>query len=163
MRLMAIESQGTSGLDYTAFRQRLEAEKFTGQQNGPLNLRLQLLESFMGISKPNKVVSAEEHRDMWEFKPGSLTIVDLSCPFVNEADACGMFNICLALFLETRGQVGRIVALDEAHKVRYPLGASQSFFAMLTISSLWAKQMQLRSLRKVCCPLFVNKGILLHE
>ena len=54
---------------------------------------------------------------IWSFRPGSLTIVDLSCPFVDESAACAMFNICLALFLEDRRQAGRIVALDEAHKV----------------------------------------------
>lgn len=55
---------------------------------------------------------------IWSFQPGSLTIVDLSCPFVDESAACSMFNICLALFLEDREKAGRIVALDEAHKVR---------------------------------------------
>ena len=59
---------------------------------------------------------------IWSFPPGSLTIVDLSCPFVDESAACAMFNICLALFLEDRREAGRgagrIVALDEAHKVR---------------------------------------------
>ena len=53
----------------------------------------------------------------WTFEAGSLTIVDLSCPFVDESSACALFNICLALFLEGRGKTGRIVALDEAHKV----------------------------------------------
>lgn len=56
--------------------------------------------------------------NIWSFEPGTLTIVDLSCPFVDEGAACAMFNICLALFLEERQAAGRIVALDEAHKVR---------------------------------------------
>jgi len=55
--------------------------------------------------------------DIWSFDPGTLTIVDLSCPFVDEGAACAMFNISLALFLEDREKAGRIVALDEAHKV----------------------------------------------
>lgn len=54
----------------------------------------------------------------WHFEPGILTIVDLSCPFVDDSSACALFNICLELFLESRGSIGRIVALDEAHKVR---------------------------------------------
>jgi len=58
--------------------------------------------------------------EIWSFEPGSLTIIDLSCPFVDESAACAMFNICLALFLEDRTQAGRIVALDEAHKVSQP-------------------------------------------
>lgn len=57
--------------------------------------------------------------DIWSFEPGSLTIVDLSCPFVDESAACAMFNICLAIFLvEGKDRGGCIVALDEAHKVR---------------------------------------------
>jgi len=55
--------------------------------------------------------------NIWSFEPGTLTIVDLSCPFVDEGAACAMFGICLALFLEDRQAAGRIVALDEAHKV----------------------------------------------
>lgn len=59
----------------------------------------------------------EKKSKVWLFQPGSLTIVDLSCPFVDDSAACALFNICLALFLENRGDVGRVVALDEAHKV----------------------------------------------
>lgn len=55
--------------------------------------------------------------DIWSFEAGTLTIVDLSCPFIDESAACAMFDICLALFLEERAGVGRIIALDEAHKV----------------------------------------------
>jgi hypothetical protein len=63
--------------------------------------------------------------DGWKFDRGSLTIIDLSCPFVDENDACALFNICLGIFLEGRDQGGRIVALDEAHKAsqtRVPAG-----------------------------------------
>lgn len=56
--------------------------------------------------------------DIWSFEAGTLTIVDLSCPSVDEGAACAMFNISLTLFLEDREKAGRIVALDEAHKVR---------------------------------------------
>ena len=56
---------------------------------------------------------------IWSYRAGSLTIVDLSCPFVNESFACTLFNMCLSIFLEDRQDIGRIVALDEAHKVRF--------------------------------------------
>ena len=36
---------------------------------------------------------------------------------MDDGAACALFNICLALFLENRGDVGRVVVLDEAHKV----------------------------------------------
>lgn len=48
---------------------------------------------------------------------GELTIVDLSCPCITDLLACSLFNICLSLFLEqSSGDIGRVVALDEAHK-----------------------------------------------
>jgi len=49
-------------------------------------------------------------------QPGQLTIVDLSCPCVTPEAACSLFNICLSLFIEQDSSVGRVVALDEAHK-----------------------------------------------
>lgn len=66
----------------------------------------------------NKTNIIDPNEEIWSFEEGSLTIVDLSCPFVDDSAACALFNICIALFLEERGDVGRIVALDEAHKVR---------------------------------------------
>jgi len=49
-------------------------------QNVPLNMRLQLLESFLDVSPPiqNKAVSGNFR--YLEVRRGSLTIVDLSCP-----------------------------------------------------------------------------------
>lgn len=52
-----------------------------------------------------------------EPRSGQLTIVDLSCPCVTAEMACSLFNICLSLFLEQKADdVGRVIALDEAHK-----------------------------------------------
>jgi hypothetical protein len=123
LRDIAIEAQGAPGLNYLEFRRRLDAECFTGQQNQPLKLRLDLLESFMtirkGTSKRQRSAVSKEMDDMsraWQFEPGSLTIVDLSCPFVDANAACALFNITLELFLEHRHSAGRVVALDEAHK-----------------------------------------------
>lgn len=81
-----------------------------------MRLRLQLLESFMetGMKAFKRTKSAH---DIFKAEPGNLTIVDLSDPFVDPASACVLFDICIALFLEDRTAVGRVVALDEAHKV----------------------------------------------
>lgn len=143
---MAVESRGAPGLDYDAFRKKVDAEAFTGQQIAPLKLRLELLESFMNRSSKTEegqqaptfpdtkagrqarskwfVQKAQERSiekqsadRVWDFKPGTLTIVYLSCPFVDESSACALFGICLDLFLESRNTASRIVALDEAHKV----------------------------------------------
>ena len=141
-----MENRDASDFDYDVFRRRLDAESFTIQQNSPLKLRLDLLESFM--DQPTKAGQGEaeptfmndkagkqakkhwreqldkERKDdrmgrarAWNFEHGVLTIVDLSCPFVDDTAACALFNICLELFLESGGNIGRIVTLDEAHKV----------------------------------------------
>jgi hypothetical protein len=135
---MAIASKGAPGLDYQAFRRKLVGEGFTGMQTGPLKLRLELLESFMELpatagaqyveltTRARKQPAAlqkprgEDEDRAWRFEAGTLTIVDLSCPFVDDSAACALFTICLDLFLENRGDVGRMIALDEAHKVGHP-------------------------------------------
>ncbi|KAI9879218.1 MAG: hypothetical protein M1830_009219 [Pleopsidium flavum] len=161
LRRMAEESEGAPGFNYTEFKKRLLEERFTDQQNGPLRLRLNLLESFMDIppnqgrnafdTKPefprNKkgekaekqweqlqiekakeaLAEYQQRPDIWKFKAGSLTIVDLSCPFVDAGAACVLFNICLALFLQDRSGVSRIVALDEAHKFMTDSAAATTF------------------------------------
>lgn len=45
-----------------------------------------------------------------------MTIVDLSCPCITAEIACSLFGVCLSLFLEQPSDVGRVIALDEAHK-----------------------------------------------
>lgn len=144
---MVVERQGAPGFDYDLFRKRVGKEAFKGQQTGPLKLRFQLLESFMdrhsktkegqqalifpdtkdGRQAKNEWLlqkarerSLEERsaENVWNFEPGTLTIADLSCPFVDESSACALFSICLDLFLENRNTASRIVALDEAHKVK---------------------------------------------
>ncbi|KIV80639.1 hypothetical protein PV11_08127 [Exophiala sideris] len=114
LRDLAIQNNG-SGVDYLSFKTRLEGQGFQGGQNGPLRLRLQLLESF--LAHPDQSVEAQDLLDgIFTSTQGTLTIVDLSCPFVNENDACALFTICLSLFMEKRGDCGRVIALDEAHK-----------------------------------------------
>ena len=108
LREMALKRGGEPGLDYQEFKQKIEEANFTKDQRTPLDMRLHMLESFM---KPSA-----DTRDIWNFEKGTLTIIDLSCSFVNENEACALFTICLGLFMEGRSKVGRIVALDEAHK-----------------------------------------------
>lgn len=118
LRDMAIANQGRAGFNYAAFKRLLQTEQFIKGQLMPLNMRLEVLESFFepgsvsGTPPPKKGVT-----DIWDFSPGSLTIIDLSCPFVDPEDACALFNISVSLFLKKRHDAGRIIALDEAHKV----------------------------------------------
>jgi hypothetical protein len=102
LRDMAVERQGRAGVDYAEFKSRLDSAAFSRDQNAPLRLRLQLLESFldprMSRSTGAKTIPSS---NVWRFEQGSLTIVDLSDPFVNENDACALFSICLSLFMES--------------------------------------------------------------
>lgn len=119
IREMAMEQGSAGKFTYTSFRERLAAQHWVVGQEGPLAMRLQLLDSFMAPNTQwtQSTRPAASETDIWDFKPGSLTIVDLSDPFVSSDDACVMFSICLSLFMEKRGQCGRVVAMDEAHKV----------------------------------------------
>lgn len=129
LREMAKESKGKPGLNYVDFKYRLEAQKFSRDQSAPLQLRLQLLESFLECMNKSEGAGIE---GIWNFPEGSLTIVDLSDPFVNSNDACSLFKICLSLFLERRDHGRCIVALDEAHKFLTPSGAAMEFTDALT-------------------------------
>ena len=145
LRSLALQNPNSPGLNYKEFKRRLTLESFVSSQEAMLKLRLGLLESFMypadavespeaqnsGNSEKKKI--AEQKREIeledmkirralgketvWSLEPGSLTIVDLSCPFVDESAASALFNICLGIFMEQRVESGRILALDEAHKV----------------------------------------------
>ncbi|KAI6478784.1 hypothetical protein MCOR13_011661, partial [Pyricularia oryzae] len=103
----------------------------TETQLAPLKQRLDTLESFMvrkqvyafnsdtkNSGTPAKIIKARENEQGTDWTPeaGKLTIVDLSCPCVPAQTACSLFNICLSLFLEQESKIGRVVALDEAHK-----------------------------------------------
>ncbi|KAF6789706.1 hypothetical protein CSOJ01_14705 [Colletotrichum sojae] len=110
LRDMRIEQQRTgSGFSYKTFKRHLKLADLTPAQRGPLGQRLDTLESFMVDQTTGSTVG-------WEPKAGQLTVVDLSCPCVTAELACSLFNICLSLFLEQKSSVGRVVAMDEAHK-----------------------------------------------
>ncbi|TID22995.1 Mannosyl-oligosaccharide alpha-1-2-mannosidase [Venturia nashicola] len=141
LRDMVMESKGEPGLKYSDFKRRLAASGFSDAQTGPLKLRLQLLEAFMEQQPKPGAPAKPKKTDVWQFEKGSLTIVDLSCPFVNANDACALFSICLSLFMEGRSTGGRIVALDEAHKFLTESSEALKFTDQLT--SIIAQQRHL--------------------
>ncbi|POS85823.1 hypothetical protein EPUL_004986 [Erysiphe pulchra] len=137
--------------NYADFKRAVQQCTMLPGQIGPLNQRLDTLESFMpksqtdtqhkpqidnqrsnkkkkkkekgpspkaNIDPPNQI--EEKHKELsgndWSIQPGTITIVDLSCPCVTSDAACALFNMCLNLFLEQPTKIGRIIALDEAHK-----------------------------------------------
>ncbi|OMP86947.1 hypothetical protein BK809_0007033 [Diplodia seriata] len=119
LRSMAIAGKHRQAFDYRHFIRLLNEEKLSPDQKGPMNLRLQLLESFMDTKNTSF--------DDFKPAPGSLTIVDLTDPFVDTSTACTLFDICLSLFLEDTSSVGRVIALDEAHKYMTSSSAAERF------------------------------------
>lgn len=124
LRDMSRTNAAHCSLDYLEFKDRLAAQGFSREQKGPLNMRLSLLESFLAHREQNES-SKSRLNDMFNSAQATVTIVDLSCPFVNENDACALFSICLSIFMENRGDCGRIVALDEAHKFLTKTGEAE--------------------------------------
>ncbi|KAL4881473.1 hypothetical protein BJY04DRAFT_189022 [Aspergillus karnatakaensis] len=121
LREMRLTQQHTGeAFDYRDFKRRVRDLDLTPGQLAPLNQRLETLESFMPsvqtmYSTKNKglLVGGTD----WKPVPGRLTVVDLSCPCISPETACSLFNICLGIFLqEEDGAIGRVFALDEAHK-----------------------------------------------
>jgi len=114
-----LREMATSGaiFDYAVFRQRLQQQKFDPVQTNMLQMRLNLLESFLDMK--NTCPEAE-------FKPGEITIMDMSCPFVDANTACILFRIGLTRYLQSKA-TGKMIVLDEAHKVCkliYPIHSS---------------------------------------
>lgn len=69
--------------------------------------RLSLLESFL-----------EHNSARARFKAGEVTIVDLTDPFIDAAGACSLFEIITRLFIRAEVGTGKVLVVDEAHKVR---------------------------------------------
>ena len=106
--LREMASKSPVGFNYMEFKQRLQRCKLSAGQRVPLQQRLDLLESFIGV---------DDSIPACNFGPGGLTIIDLSCPFVDANMACMLFNIGISMYLESGLTTGKVIALDEAHKV----------------------------------------------
>ncbi|KAF2252427.1 hypothetical protein BU26DRAFT_602812 [Trematosphaeria pertusa] len=144
LREMATDTGGLGAFDYAEFEKKIDDENFTSGQSGPMEMRLDLLRSFLGLpAKPRKNTSGSgggtganpdnqstevrkrkwqklvakedpKKRDLLKGKPGNLTIIDLTDPVIDADSACVLFDICLSIFLPLT-TCGKIVALDEAH------------------------------------------------
>lgn len=108
LRSIAAKSKDGS-LDYTKFKQALKLEKFDPTQTNMLEMRLNLLESFLDLT---------DKAPQPDYLPGEVTIMDLSDAFISSNTACILFKLGLERFLQSRAP-GKLVVLDEAHKVRH--------------------------------------------
>lgn len=117
-------------LDYCSFQSRLRklGEHFTFRtfrnelnslkeelnpfQKASLDQRLALLNSFLDPIPAKKRMNRRPR-----FIPGQLTIIDLSDPFIDADSACGIFNIICRQFTRAEVDAGKVLVIDEAHKV----------------------------------------------
>lgn len=102
-------SISTEGFNYIEFKRRLQESRLTKMQRGLLEQRIELLESFL---------VPEDLAEGCNLGNGGISIIDLSCPFVDANMACVLFNIGISLYLGSNATAGKIIAIDEAHKVR---------------------------------------------
>jgi hypothetical protein len=115
-----LRSMGNDNFDYRSFKKALEKKKdsdFTRQQTMPLDLRLELLEAMLVECKPSGKSTKHSGSIKEHYKHGTVTIVDLTDPFINSSSACALFDIALSLYLDADLQCGKLLVLDEAHKV----------------------------------------------
>ncbi|KAH3998766.1 hypothetical protein HBI38_094290 [Parastagonospora nodorum] len=105
--LRAIATENEDGVfDYSLFKQKIAMENFDPKQTNMLDMRLGLLESFL---------DKDENTPEPTFRPGEITIMDLSDPFITPNTACILFKLGLERFTQSRA-LGKMVVLDEAHK-----------------------------------------------
>ena len=103
---------------FPAFMTKMEIQKknFNPAQIAGLEQRLSLLTSFLDTD-PLAKKKKEKLTPRPRFSAGQLTIIDLSDPFLDAASACGLFEIIVRLFIRADVQTGKVLVVDEAHKV----------------------------------------------
>lgn len=109
--LREMASQSSGNFHYPDFRCRLDKVDLDRKQREFLNQRLDLLESFLDL---------EDSTASPAFEAGGVTIIDLSCPFVDANLACILFKVGMDMYLESGSTTGKAIAVDEAHKVCLP-------------------------------------------
>ncbi|TIA32626.1 hypothetical protein D6C78_08104 [Aureobasidium pullulans] len=126
LRQMAISGR-SRGFNYGEFLNHLDAASLTADQQRPMKLRLDLLQSFMRWPPTKSDLKKKAPQGLLSLQPGNLTIVDLSDPFLDDATVCMLFDICLSIAKERRPRCGLVVALDEAHKYMNQSPAAANF------------------------------------
>lgn len=107
---------------YTAFQTELELRKrnFNPAQLAGLDQRMSLLDSFLDKTPDSLALKSpkKSRRSKPRFAAGQLTILDLSDPFIDPPSACSLFEIVTRLFVREDVGTGKVLVVDEAHKVR---------------------------------------------
>ncbi|KAL1799123.1 hypothetical protein ACET3X_003160 [Alternaria dauci] len=106
LRMMQKSNGGDTVLDYAAFKKKIKEAGFTRDQMQPLQIRLNILDSFLDLNG-----TAEEPT----YEPGEVTIMDLSDDTMSSSTACALFKLGMNDYLGSSAK-GKMIVLDEAHK-----------------------------------------------
>ena len=109
---MILRKIGMDDFTYSKFKIALDKAKkgFNPDQLSGLEQRMALLESFLE-SGPKRTWTETR------FEEGQLTIVDLTDPFIDARQASALFEIITRLFERATVDTGKVLVVDEAHKV----------------------------------------------
>lgn len=111
MRVQSILRELGEDYSYAKYLSKLELKKkeMNPFQINSLNQRMELLGTFVDKN-------TDQARPI-RFAQGMLTIVDLSDPYIDSVSACGFFEIMVRLFVRAKVDTGKVLVVDEAHKV----------------------------------------------
>ena len=145
-----LREMSTTGrpFDYDVFKLQLKKKDFNPAQTSMLQMRLDLLESFLDMK--SRIVAPH-------FEPGEITIMDMSCPFVDANTACILFRIGLKQYLQSKTN-GKMIVLDEAHKVCHSQSVWRLHLYLLLRSTCSMHRAQRLSMRPSSRP-FACSGI----
>ncbi|KAH0833607.1 hypothetical protein FOPE_03355 [Fonsecaea pedrosoi] len=114
----------TAGVKYRAMKQAVANQGLTPSQLAFLEMRYSLIEWFL---QETAAPTIRNRAGRIKVRSQTMLIVDLSCPFITESDACTLFSIFLQIFLGQRDKSPLIIALDEAHKFLTETPAAKAF------------------------------------
>lgn len=100
MRILRQMAMSDDTFSYKKFKETLDREQLNPGQKMMMDLRFSLLESFLDMSSINSKIRHQRGplHDVFQPQPGTLTIIDLSDPFLDSATVCILFGICLSIF-----------------------------------------------------------------
>jgi len=103
------------------FKSLIQEENFLKQQSAPLEMRLQILESFLKESDQNMSLNFDSISLSELFlTPNTIVVSDLTDPMLSPQEASGVFQVLLSQFLSLDSKNGKLVVFDEAHKYMIP-------------------------------------------